>query len=173
MEEIVLEQEYIYDAFISYRHTKLDKAVANKLQKQLERYVPPSSAMNGKTVKKLRIFRDETELPTSSNLSDDIRTALDKSRFLIVICSKTTAQSKWCMQEITYFKELHGGKTDKIITLLTEGEPSEVFPPELCTEIRTISNADGTTHTETIDVEPLAANVSASTERESLRKLNR
>lgn len=97
-----MEREFIYDAFISYRHTKLDRAVADKLQKQLERYVPPSSVTGGKAAKKLRIFRDETELPTSSNLNDDIKTALEKSRFLIVLCSKTTAQSRWCMQEISY-----------------------------------------------------------------------
>jgi len=90
-----------------------------------------------------------------------------------VLCSKTTAQSKWCMQEITYFKELNGGRTDNIITVLTEGDPSEVFPTELCTETRTIANADGTTRAETIDVEPLAANVSAATEGASLRKLKR
>ena len=70
MEGIILENEFIYDAFISYRHTQLDKAVADKLQKMLERYVPPSSATGGKTMKKLRVFRDETELPTSSYLSE-------------------------------------------------------------------------------------------------------
>ena len=168
-----MEKEFVYDAFISYRHTKLDTAVADKLQKRLERYVPPSSATEGKKAKKLRIFRDVTELPTSSNLSNDIKTALEKSRFLIVICSTTTAQSKWCMQEITYFKELHDGSTANIITLLTEGEPSEVFPPELCTETRRVKDADGIEHIETIDIEPLAANVSALTEKESLKKLDR
>ena len=168
-----MNKKFVYDAFISYRHTKLDTAVADKLQRLLERYVPPSSVTGGKPAKKLRIFRDETELPTSSNLSEDIRNALERSRFLIVICSKTTAQSKWCMEEITYFKELHGGKTDKILTLLTDGEPSEVFPPELRTEIRTHINAYGIAYQEMVDIEPLAANVTASSEKESLKKLNR
>jgi len=168
-----VERVYTYDAFISYRHTKLDTAVADKLQRLLEQYVPPATATGGKHTRKLRIFRDTTELPTSSNLSGDIRTALENSRFLIVLCSKTTAQSKWCMQEITYFKELHGGRTDKILTVLTEGEPSEVFPVELRTETRNFLNPDGTIRTEVVDIEPLAANVIAPTQRQSLRKLNR
>jgi len=168
-----LEKEYIYDAFISYRHTALDRTIADKLQKRLERYKPPSSALGGRGFKKLRIFRDETELPTSSNLSDDIRNALENSRFLIVLCSKTTKQSKWCMQEINHFKEIHGGMTDKIVTVLTEGEPADVFPIELCTETRTIIDDDGTERKETVDIEPLAANVSALTIKESLKKLKR
>lgn len=168
-----VERKIIYDAFISYRHTDLDRAVAEKLQKKLERYVPPSFVRSDKPFKKLHIFRDETELPTSSNLSDNIINALDSSRFLIVLCSKTTKDSNWCMQEITYFKELHGGRTDNIITLITEGEPSEVFPPKLLTEERSVASEDGSVRTETVDVEPLAANVAASSIRESLKKLKR
>ena len=168
-----MEKEFIYDAFISYRHTKLDKAVADKLQKKLERYVPPSSVTGGKTANKLRIYRDKTELLTSSYLTEDIKATLEKSRFLIVLCSKTTAQSKYCMLEITYFKELHGGRTDNIITILTEGDPSEVFPPELRITTRIITDMDGSERTETIDdVDPLAADVSAPTQKEALKKLN-
>lgn len=168
-----MNKEYTYDAFISYRHTELDRAVADKLQKLLERYVPPSAVTGGKKPKKLRIFRDETELPTSSNLSDDIQNALEDSRFLIVLCSKTTKDSKWCMQEITQFKALHNGKTGNILAMLTEGEPAEVFPKELCTETREITDLNGQTHTEEVDIEPLAANVTAPTIKQSLKKLNR
>jgi len=169
----VSDGEFVYDAFISYRHTKPDKAVADKLQKLLEKYVPPPSVRQGKAFKKMRLFRDETELPTSGNLSGDIKAALEKSRFLIVICGKTYTQSKWCMEELTYFKELHGGSTGNIITLLADGEPAEVFPRELCFETRVFTDADGNSHTETAEVEPLAANVSAPDEKTALKKLNR
>ena len=166
-------KEFLYDAFISYRHTNLDKIIADRLQRLLEKYVPPASVNSEKKGARLHLFRDETELPTSNNLSEDIKNALEDSRFLIVVCSKTTAQSKWCMQEITYFKELHGGSTKNIITLLTEGEPSEVFPHELCSEMRVITNSDGSVHVETVEIEPLAANVAAPTVSESLKKLKR
>ena len=142
------------------------------MQRLLERYAPPVSVTGGKR-KRLRVFRDETELPTSADLNADIKNALKNSRFLIVLCSKTTAHSKWCMQEINYFKVLRGGKTENIVTILTEGEPSEVFPRELCEETTIFTDADGNEKTEIIAVEPLAANVSAPTIRESLKKLNR
>ena len=100
---------YKYDAFISYRHVSPDKEIAEKLQKKLENYKPPKSLFKEKKFGGLRVFRDETELPTSSNLSNDIRTALEESEFLIAICSKTTKDSRWCMEEIEYFKELHRG----------------------------------------------------------------
>ena len=108
-----MSRSYIYDAFISYRHATLDKAVAERLQKLLEGYVPPKTMDNSRKFEKWRIFRDETELPTSSDLGGDIKTALENSKYLIVVCSKTTRHSRWCMEEINYFKCLHGGSTKK------------------------------------------------------------
>lgn len=168
-----MEREFIYDAFVSYRYTNPDKFIAAKLQKLLEKYNPPASIESGIGSKRLHIFRDETELATSSNLSEEIRAALEKSRYLIVICSKTINQSNWCIQEINYFKAIHGGSTDNIITVLIEGDPSEGFPAELCTETRIITAQDGFINAETINIEPLVANVSASTVQESWKKLKR
>jgi hypothetical protein len=163
--------QFMYDAFISYRHHPRDKAVAEKLQKRLESYRPPKNGTYKNTAKISKVFRDESELPTSGDLGQDIREALGRSAFLIVVCSEETAKSRWCLQEITYFKELHGGNNDRILTLLVSGEPREVFPPELCYEERTVRLPDGTEKTETAEIEPLAANVSAGTVKGSLRKL--
>lgn len=163
------EKEYIYDAFISYRHTAHDKAIAERLQKQLESYRPPKSVKHD--FKRWRVFRDETELPTSSNLSDDIKTALENSRYLIVICSETTKDSRWCMEEITYFKELHNGNNANIITVLAEGEPDKVFPAALCNELIEVTDADGNVSYQSHVIEPLAANIAAPTLAASLRKL--
>lgn len=167
-----MDKSYKYDAFISYRHTKLDKAVAIKLQKLLESYAPPGSAAP-KNFKKWRVFRDESELPTSSNLSDHIREALENSRFLIVICSETTKESRWCLEEISYFKELHDGSNANIITLVTSGTPAEVFPDEICTELVAETNDDGKIEYHTRVTEPLAANIASSTEKKTLSKLKR
>ena len=166
-----MSRSYIYDAFISYRHATLDKAVAERLQKLLEGYVPPKTMDNSRKFEKWRIFRDETELPTSSDLGGDIKTALENSKYLIVVCSKTTRHSRWCMEEINYFKSLHGGSTKNIITLIAEGEPSEVFPPELCCEEVTQSGQGGEVVYSKRIVEPLAASVAAPTQKESLKKL--
>ncbi len=159
-----------YDAFISYRHTDLDKSVADKLQKMLETYKPPR-VLKPESFKGWHVFRDETELPTSANLSEDIKKALENSEFLIVICSKTTKQSRWCMEEIRYFKALHNGSNTNIITLVVEGEPSEIFPDELCNEAVPVKDSNGNLTYETRIVEPLAASITAATKQQSLKKL--
>ena len=93
-----------YKAFISYRHQPFDRKVAVTLQKHLETFHPPKQL---EKKEKWRVFRDETELPTSADLSQDIREALENSEYLIVICSSMLVQSKWCREEISYFKSLH------------------------------------------------------------------
>lgn len=164
-----MDKQYKYDAFISYRHVEHDKAIAAKLQKMLETYKPPKTV--SKDFNQWRIFRDETELPTSSNLSGDIKDALNNSRFLIVVCSNITKESKWCMEEITYFKELHEGNNSNIITLVVDGEPSEVFPDELCNEKIAVTDSEGNVSYQNHVIEPLAANVVANTTKESIKKL--
>lgn len=167
-----MERNYKYDAFISYRHISPDKEIADNLQKMLESYKPPKALLNGKKFTGWRIFRDETELPLSSNLGDDITTALEHSRFLIVVCSKATSESRWCMQEIERFKQLHNGSNTNIITLVADGNPEDVFPPALCSELVPVTDEAGNTTYQTRAVEPLAANVSAPTLKQSLKKLN-
>ena len=167
-----MENIYKYNAFISYRHISPDKDIADKLQKKLESYKPPKSLFIGKSFGGLRIFRDETELPTSSNLSNDIKSALENSEFLIVICSKTTQESRWCMEEIEYFKQLHNGNNANIITLVADGNPEDVFPPQLCNELIPVTDEHGNTTYQNHSIEPLAANVAGSTLKNSLRKLN-
>lgn len=148
-----------YKAFISYRHLEPDKSVAKRLQKLLEGMKQP------KGTEQWRIFRDESELPTSSNLSDDIEAALKESEYLIVICSPKLGQSIWCRQEIETFKNLHGGSTANIFTVLVEGAPDESFPDELCVSRKKIEK-NGQVSYEDEKVEPLAANVVAKTASE-------
>ena len=126
------EKEYMYDAFISYRHTPLDIYMAEKLHTMLEHFKLPKFA-DKSAIEKTRIervFRDKDELPVSDNLSESIREALEKSRYLIVICSKNTPESKWVEREIELFSQMHG--RDKILAVLIEGEPEEAFPYALC-----------------------------------------
>ena len=161
-----MEQTFRYKAFISYRHTERDKKIAGKLQKKLESYKPPKGIASEE---KWKIFRDETELSSNANLSTKIKEALDTSEYLIVICSESTKTSRWCLEEIDYFKSKHNGSTDNIIPLVAQGDPERVFPEALLTT--SVFNEAAGTWTES-PVEPLAANVSAPSVRESLRKLN-
>ncbi len=159
-----------YDAFISYRHCEPDKSVAEKLHRMLEGFRIPKSiakACGRKQIK--RVFRDRDELPTSSNLADNITEALKDSEFLIVVCSPRTPQSQWVLKEIEDFKAIHGH--NKVLALLIEGDPKESFPEQLCYVKSKDMYADGSGTDEIMQVEPLAADIRASSEKEMLKKL--
>ncbi len=162
--------EYKYKAFISYRHLEPDMQAAERLQKLLEAYKPPKNL--GKTKDNWRIFRDVSELQSSSDLSEDIKNAIENSEYLIVICSPKYTESKWCMQELTRFRELHGNTNKNIITLLVSGEPHESFPEELTYTEMTTTNDKVEEVKVKVEVEPLAANIKADTLKESMKKLN-
>ncbi|MBR0172315.1 MAG: TIR domain-containing protein [Lachnospiraceae bacterium] len=166
------ERQYKYDAFISYRHTEPDRTIAVKLQEMLEKYKAPQEIAARIGEKKLHFFRDEDELPTSSNLSAGIDEALEQSRYLICICSPEYLESRWCMQEITQFKMMHGGSNANIIPLVVKGDdPTKVFPAQLTHETRYFTDALGVTRSHEVAIEPLAGNVAAPDLKKSLKKL--
>ena len=145
-----MERSYI--AFISYRHLPLEMATAKKLHKRIERFVIPRELRRDGEKKLGLVFRDQDELPISSNLGENITQALDNSQFLIVICTPETAKSPWVMREITYFLEHHD--RDHVLAVLADGTPETAFPAPL-TELR---SADGDLLER---IEPLAANIVA------------
>ena len=166
------EREYKYDAFISYRHLELDKFVAVNLHRILETYELPKEVkkklgINHKAFQ--RVFRDQEELPLTSNLEDPIIEALENSKYLIVICSPKLKESLWCKKEIETFKKLRGRKN--IFCVLVDGEPNESFPPEvLYDEVETVDK-NGKVKKEKVMMEPLAADIRGKNNREILKKL--
>ena len=115
-----------YWAFLSYSHT--DGKWGDWLHKALETYRIPrrlvgKESRGGKIPDRLfPIFRDREELPVSADLSANINDALNESRYLIVICSPRSAQSRWVGEEIKTFKKL--GREDRILALIVDGEPN-------------------------------------------------
>jgi WD40 repeat protein len=132
-----------YWAFISY--SSKDRKWGEWLHRRLENYpIPPEfrglevfdGAVLGKNLRP--VFRDRDELAGSANLGEAIHTALEASRFLVVLCSKNAAKSKWVNKEIEDFQAL--GKGGRILALILDGEPNataqgltdeECFPPAL------------------------------------------
>ncbi len=147
-----------YDAFISYRHSEVDMNVAKAIQKKLENFKLPKALQNkvkfGKT-KIERVFRDQDELPLSTNLGEPIEEALRNSDYLITICTPRYPESKWCAKEIEIFLKYHS--REKILVVLADGEPSESFPESLCYDTKIVYDAEGNTREERIEIEPLAA----------------
>ena len=150
-----------YDAFISYRHSELDRFVTENLHKKLEAFRLPNSIIKqrGKDCKKKieRVFRDRDELPLATNLADPITEALTNSEFLIVICSPRTPGSEWVAKEIDTFISMHG--REHVLAVLVEGEPDESFPPQLLVD------------DERNNVEPLAADVRGENRKQVRKKL--
>lgn len=156
--------EYRYDAFISYKHQPKDKKIAESLMTLLEKMEKPDKT-------KLHIFRDQNELPTSSNLGDDIHEALKSSRFLIVLGSPDYLQSKWCMEEVSFFRSLHNNTNDAILPILIEGEPKESLPSELFFESVVFTDESGKDNFVQQEIEPLCADVRADSIKASVKKL--
>ena len=145
-----------YKAFISYRHLPLEMEVAKNLHRRIERYVIPKALRKDGQKKLGLVFRDQDELPISSNLSENIRMALDAAEYLIVICTPETEKSLWVLREISYFLEHHD--RDHVLAVLADGTPETAFPPAL-TELRSESG-------DLLErIEPLAANIVAESAR--------
>lgn len=130
-----MNQEKEYFAFISYQ--RKDEEWADRLRNKLEHYRLPSSVrkQNASLPKEIRpIFRDALEL-AGGVLAKEIETALQQSKYLIVICSPNSARSPWVNKEIQTFIDL--GREDRIIPFIIDGTPfsddeeTECFPPAL------------------------------------------
>lgn len=124
-----------YYSFISYN--KADRKWAELLQKKLDSYKVPSVIRNSfpdLPDKVSPVFRDQTDLD-SGILLDEIKKALDNSKYLIVICSPFSSSSLWVNKEVEYFISL--GRIEFVIPLIVDGEPNsldpalECFPPGL------------------------------------------
>lgn len=130
-----MAQEKEYYAFISYQ--RKDEKWADRLRNKLEHYRLPSSVrkQDASLPKEIRpIFRDALEL-AGGVLAKEIETALQQSKYLIVICSPNSAKSPWVNKEIQTFIDL--GHEDRIIPFIIDGMPfsdnedTECFPPAL------------------------------------------
>jgi WD40 repeat protein len=147
-----------YVAFISYRHVEPDRRWAIWLHGKLETYRIPEPLRTKLARRRIgRVFRDEEELAASSHLSADIEHALDRSDWLIIICSPRSRISDWVNAEVEYFKKL--GRADRVLALLIEGDPSSAFPEALYS-IRSDVEARGLLRQD----EPLAADVRSTPE---------
>ena len=168
--ECLIETERKMNAKVKENY---DASVAVELHKVLESFrlpknVKKSENLSGKT-KIERVFRDRDELPLSSNLSDPIMQALERSQYLIVICTPRLPQSQWCEREITSFIKMHG--RERVFAVLAEGEPNESFPPAILHEERIVKNPDGTEAVEVVDFEPLGADVRGKDQKEIKKKI--
>lgn len=119
-------QQYKYFAFISYKRGEVDGEVANWIHTKLEKYPYPIENVleenrpnDNKFVRD--IFIDVKNLHVSdTDFSDDIKDAIEKSRYLIVVCSKRAALSSYINDEVSYFLQTHNNDSSKILPVFLD-----------------------------------------------------
>jgi YD repeat-containing protein len=159
-----------YWAFISYSHH--DRRVARRLYQEISRRVVPREfrhyAASG-SPKFNQIYLYEVESGARSELSSELREALDASRKLIIICSPFAVASGYVAGEIRYFLSL--GRSADILCLVASGAPNaadeghpefECFPSPL----RETTNSDGSVTRIAPAERPLAAAIGQETPAE-------
>jgi TIR domain-containing protein len=115
-----------YRAFISY--SQKDKAVGRRMQRWLETYrVPKGVVADLDRRRRLgRFFRDDDEMPASSDLAATLRGAIEDAENLIVIFSPNAARSVWVNAEILHFRR--AGRGDRIFAVVADGIPNSGDP---------------------------------------------
>jgi hypothetical protein len=171
-------RRFDHDVFISYR-TSLspDNEIAESLQRVLETYPVPREHRKDLAVpslypwfgSRLRVCRDITDLGANPELWEAIRQRLERSRWLIVVCTRNTPGSEWVGREIETFRGFH--KCDQILTLLVDGDPAQSFHAALTERIVEVVLPSGTRAEATQRVEPLAADIRAADLKESIKRL--
>ncbi|MDR1580172.1 MAG: toll/interleukin-1 receptor domain-containing protein [Synergistaceae bacterium] len=146
-----MKDEYEFFAFISYKRGEADEARARCLQRELERYrVPVNDLPREETrvhrifPRRLRVFRDKTDLGTHSTLGQGLSENLDASRFLIVVCSRRSADSPHVDAEVRRFVKT--GRAENIIPFFIEGADKRgqfPRPPSLPPEMVGVAASEG------------------------------
>lgn len=126
-----MEPEYQYYAFVSYRSS--DEKWAKWVQQQIEAYkLPAVLQKKNPQAPKTRIrplFRYHTDIQPNE-LKEELRSKLEQSKYLLVICSPRSAQSQWVGQEIENFVLM--GRRDRIIPIIVDGRPYSGDPATEC-----------------------------------------
>jgi WD40 repeat protein len=104
-----------FDAFITYSHD-VDHGLAAALASRLERVATPWYRR-----RRLRIFLDRLTLGAQT-LDGTIRSALTRSRYLIVLASPETAASRWVQTETGYWLAEHPDGAQRTLIVLTAGD---------------------------------------------------
>jgi len=159
--------EYRYKAFLSYSHQ--DEVQAAWIHRALESYRVPRRLAGlegefGAIPDRLTpVFRDREELSSATDLSEKIRSALEESESLVVICSPASAQSRWVNEEIRQFRAL--GREDRIFCFIVDGDPQSDVPGIACFPPALLEQESGLKH------EPLAADIRKWADGKNLAKL--
>ncbi len=162
--------EEAFDAFICHAALPGDRIIAGRLKLELEKYKIPGniSRMNARSYCR-SVFTDPgqaSDVPPEQSVLD----ALQKSRFLIVLCSPELVKSARAMYILDYFWQLKKG--NGILTMLIGGSPEESFPDLVRKAVKSVWSEERQEYEEQLyEIEPLAADISAPVLQEAFKLL--
>ena len=103
-----------HDAFISYSHAA-DGRIAPAVERGLQRLAKPWNRLRA-----VSVFRDESDLALNPHLWTTISTALDGSRYFILLACPESAASIWVNREVAHWCDTKG--TERLLVVITGGE---------------------------------------------------
>src|SRR5262249_31934424 len=134
-----------YRAFLSYTHA--DIKVAARLHKRLEAFsidkdlVGRGTAL-GPIPKSLRpIFRDREDWAAGHTITELTLAALDASSALVVLCSPSSARSRYVNEEVRLFKSRHPERL--VIPVIVDGIPGDAERECFAPAVRFLVEANG------------------------------
>ncbi|BFG30929.1 hypothetical protein CerSpe_172030 [Prunus speciosa] len=101
-----------YQVFLSFRGEDTRRGFTDYLYKQLD-------------WRGIRTFRDDPDLERGTDINPELLTAIEKSRFAIIVLSTNYASSSWCLRELTHIVQSMKEK-ERIFPIFYDVDPSDV-----------------------------------------------
>ncbi|KAL6195122.1 hypothetical protein ACLB2K_030743 [Fragaria x ananassa] len=105
--------QWKHDVFLSFRGEDTRKGFLSHLYHELQ------------TTKMIRTFKDDEQLKKGKVISQSLLTAIEESRFAIIVLSEHYAFSAWCLDELTKIFQCMEGK-DTILPIFYHVDPCDV-----------------------------------------------
>ncbi|CAL9020087.1 unnamed protein product [Prunus brigantina] len=103
---------WIYEVFLSFRGEDTRRGFTDYLYKQLD-------------WRGIRTFRDDPDLQRGTDINPELLTAIEQSRFAIIVLSTNYATSSWCLRELTHIVQSMKEK-ERIFPIFYDVDPSDV-----------------------------------------------
>ncbi|ONH89971.1 hypothetical protein PRUPE_8G027100 [Prunus persica] len=101
-----------YEVFLSFRGEDTRRGFTDYLYKQLD-------------WRGIRTFRDDPDLQRGADINPELLTAIEQSRFAIIVLSTNYASSSWCLRELTHIVQSMKEK-ERIFPIFYDVDPSDV-----------------------------------------------
>lgn len=125
-----------YFAFISYKRGGVDENIANWIHSKLEKYPYPVELVQSENrpyhdTLIRPVFLDTKDLKvTSKDFTDEIKFALENSKYLLVVCSENSVTSDYVNREVQYFLHTHDNDYSRILPIFVD-RVGDNLPKEL------------------------------------------